>query len=123
MWVLIQALRKLSLGAPGPVTKISRAKKGQKWMILNQYISGNTNTDEKWFVIFEHTINRLSFAYVRLHQPEYFFLFCFFFFLLFLFTFLCMPSTFKPLNALCSKFERSKISERTSVRLKSVVPG
>ena len=34
-----------------------------------------------------------------------------------------MLSTFKPLNAMYSKFERLKISGRTFVRLKSGVPG
>ena len=39
---------------------------GKKLTILNQYISVNTDTDEKWFVIFEHIINLLLFGYVRL---------------------------------------------------------
>ena len=44
---------------------------GKKLMILNQYISVITNIDEKWFVIFEHTINHLSFGYIGLPQLEY----------------------------------------------------
>ena len=41
----------------------------------------------------------------------------------FFFLFLLRLSPFKPLNALYSKFERLKISGRTSVRLKLGVPG
>ena len=40
---------------------------------LNRYISIITHIDEKWFVIFEHTINHLSFGYVRFPQLEYYF--------------------------------------------------
>ena len=38
----------------------------------NRYISINTDIDEKRFTVFEHTINHLSFGYVRLPQlkPE-----------------------------------------------------
>ena len=88
----------------------------QNFTILNQYISVITDINEKKFVIFEHTINRLSFALVRFSQPKHHF--SFFFFLLFL------PelSIYKPLNALYSRFERFKISGRTSGRLKSGVP-
>ena len=46
---------------------------GRKWTILNRYISVNTDFDEKRYVLFEHTINRLSFGYVCLPQPKYFF--------------------------------------------------
>ena len=42
--------------------------------------------------------------------------------LFFLFLILLWQSTFKPLNALYSKFEQLKISGRTSARLKSGVP-
>ena len=60
-------------------------------------------------MVFEHTINRLSFGYVRLPQLEYHFSsFMFFFFLLRL-------STFKSFNALYSKFEQLKISRKTIV--------
>ena len=56
-----------------------------------------------------------------LPQLEYyfslFFLFSYFFFII-----LLRLSTFKPLNALYSKFERLKISGRTSARLKLGVP-
>ena len=44
-------------------------------------------------------------------------------FLLFFFLILLRLSTFKPLNALHSKFERLKISCRTSARQKLRVPG
>ena len=53
------------LEAPGHVTKILRAKNGQKVGNFNRYISIITDIDEKWFVIFEHTINCLFFGYVR----------------------------------------------------------
>ena len=44
-----------------------------------------TDIDEKWFLIFEHNINRLSFGYVRLLQLEYYFSFSFLFFTSFFF--------------------------------------
>ena len=120
MWVLINVLRKPSLGAPSYVNKILRPKMGKKLTGLNQYISVITDIDEKLFVHFEHTISQLSFGYVRLPQLEYFFLVLFFFLTFFLFLFFSsMLSTFKPLNGLYSKFERLKISSRTCVRLKS----
>ena len=46
---------------------------GKKLMNLNRYISVITNIDEKWFVIFAHTINHLPFGYVRLPQLENYF--------------------------------------------------
>ena len=42
-------------------------------MNLNRYISVITDIEENWFVVFEHTINRLSFGYVCLSQLEYYF--------------------------------------------------
>ena len=50
-----------------------QAENGQKLTNMNQYILIITNINKKWFVIFEHTINHLSFGYVRLPQPEYYF--------------------------------------------------
>ena len=94
---------------------------GQKWAILKRYISVITSIDEKWFVIFEHTINHLYLGYVCLSQLEYFFLLFSYFF--FFFLILLRLSTFKLLNALYSKFKRLKISGRTSTRLKLGVPG
>ena len=35
-------------------------------MILNRYISVITDIDEKWFVVFERSINCLAFGYVRI---------------------------------------------------------
>ena len=70
MWVLMNALCKLSLGAPGHVIKILQAKNGQK---VNEFESIITDIDEKWFVIFEHTINHLLFNYIRLPQLKYYF--------------------------------------------------
>ena len=87
-------------------------------MILNRYISVITDIDEKWFVIFKHTINWLSFGYVRLPQLEYYFSYFFFFFLI-----LLRLSTFKPLNVLYSKFQQLKISGRTTAGMKLGVPG
>ena len=105
MWVLINGLCKPSLETPGHVTKITkRPKMDRKGTILNRYIWVITEIDRKGFVIFEYTINRLSFGYFHLPQLEYYFS-SFFFFLLFL-----RLSTFTPLNALYSKFERLKIS-------------
>ena len=75
---------------------------------------------ENDFLRFEHTINCLSFWYVRLPKPEYYFS-SFFLFLFLLF--LLQQSTFKPLNALYLKFERIEISRRTSAEGKLGVPG
>ena len=97
------------LGAPGLMNEMLQTENGQKVDILNRYISIITDFDGKGFVIFEHTINHLSFGYVGSPQLEYFF-----FFFLFSFFFLRL-STFKLLNALYSKFERLKISGRTGV--------
>ena len=104
-----------------PVTwpTFCRPKMGRKWTISKRSISVITDIDDKWFVIFEHTINRLSFGYVRLPQLEYNFSS---FFLLFL-LFLLQLSTFKPVYTLYSKFEQLKISGRTNVGLKSGVLG
>ena len=65
------------------------AENGQK-VDKFEPISLITDTDEKWFVVFEHTIKHFSFDYIRLPQIEnyfscfpYFFLLffsCFFFF-------------------------------------------
>ena len=108
----------------GHVTKISQAKKMAKnLMNLKRCISVITDIDDKWFVIFERTINHLSFGYDRLPQHENYSS-CFAFFFLDLFFFFLLPlSTFKPLNALYSKFERLKISRKTFARPKSGVPG
>ena len=46
---------------------------GKKLTNLNRYISVATDIDEKWFVVFDHTINHLSFGYGRLPQFEYYF--------------------------------------------------
>ena len=110
MWVLINALCKPNLGALGYVTKILHAE-GKKPTNLNRYISVITDIEEKWLVIFEHTINHLSFGYVRLQQLEY----CFSCFASLVFSFFsfAFPSAtiyFKPLNALYSNFRQLKIS-------------
>ena len=102
------------------MNKILQAENGQNVDEFEHiYIAVITAIDEKWFVIVEHTINHLSFAYVRLPQLEYY-LSCLRLFSNF--CFLLPLSTFKPLNALYLKFERLKISGRTFERLKSGVP-
>ena len=84
------------LGAPGYVTKIfqfelilsSRLRDRLRDQgFLNQYISIITAIVEKCFVVFEHTINRLSFGYVPLPQLEYYFSCFASFFLLFSFSY------------------------------------
>ena len=72
-------------------------------------------------MVFQHIIIYLSFVmfvypylntiFLVLHLFSYFFIF------------LLLLSTFKPPNALYSKFERLKISEKTFVPRKSGVPG
>ena len=115
MWVLINGLCKPSLEMPGQ--NATGRKWAKKWTILKRNISVTANFDGIWFVFFEHTINCLSFGYVRLPQPKYYFssfflkTFCIFFFLFRL-------STFKPIIALNSRFEQLKISGRTNVGLK-----
>ena len=91
---------------------------------MKRYISVITDIGEKWFVIFEHTINHLSLGYVCLPKLEYYFSSFFSFFLLFglFFIILLQLSTFKLPNALYSKFKRLKISERASARLTLGVP-
>ena len=98
------------------MTKILQAENGLKVDEFEPIYSVTTDIDEKYFAIFEHTINHLSFSYVRLPQRENYFLvlnlFSYFFFF---FRFLLPPSTFKPLNALYSKFEGVKISGKAGV--------
>ena len=55
-----------------------RPRIGKKWKKLNRYISISAATYEKWFVIFEHTINHLSFGYVHLFQLKHYFFKLFF---------------------------------------------
>ena len=82
------------------MNKVLQGKNGQKVTNLNRYIPVITNIDKKWFVIFEHTIDLLSFGYVGLPQLKLLF-FCFAsFFFPFFFLFLLPLSTFKLLNAL-----------------------
>ena len=107
MWILTNGLCKPSLEIYINIIKFYTPKMGKKLTSSNRYISIITDIDDKWFVVFEHTINHLSFGYVCLPQLEQYF-FCFAsFFLLF----------FSSLNALYKKFERLKISGSTSVQL------
>ena len=118
MQVLINALSKPSLGAPGHATKILQAENGQKVDEFEPIYPVITDIDEKWFVMFEHAINHPSFGYARLHQLEnYFSWLASFLLLFFLFFFcFCLYLLSKPLTALYLKFERLMISGRTFVR-------
>ena len=92
-------------------------------MIFNQCIFViSADIDEKRFVLFEHTINRVSSCYVRLLQLEYYFFFYFSFLLSICFLFLLELSIFKQMKAQYLNFERLNILRRTSVCLKSGVP-
>ena len=72
---------------------------GKKLTNLNRFISVIIDIDEKWFVIFEHTINHLflaMFVYLNLNTIFHaLFLFYYFFFLL-----LPMLSIFKCIQSL-----------------------
>ena len=59
-----------------PVTRpeFYRQKIGKKKTISNQYISVYADIDKKWFVMFEHAINYLSFSYIQLPNLNTFFL-------------------------------------------------
>ena len=122
MWVLRNAFCKPSLGAPGLVTKILQAENGQKVDEFEPIYLSNYRCWWKIVCDFEHTFDHLCFGYVRLPHLENYFS-CFVSFFLTFFFILLALATFKPLNALYSKFERLKISGTTFVRLKSGVPG
>ena len=87
----MNTLCKPSLGGPGHVTKILQAQNWQKVDGFEPIYLEITDIDKKRFVVFERTINHLSFGYVHLPQLEnyfscftsFFFLFFFFFFLFF----------------------------------------
>ena len=54
-------------GAPGHGTKILQAENGHKVDEFEPiYILVIIDIDEKWFVIFDHTISHLSFGCIRL---------------------------------------------------------
>ena len=53
---------------------------GKKLANLNQLIWVITDIDEKWFAVFERTINHLAFGYVCLTQQENLFFFFLHFF-------------------------------------------
>ena len=76
----MNGLCKPSLKAPGHVTKMLPAKHGQKVDGFEPISAGKYGFWWKMICAFEHTINRLSFWYVRLAQPEYYFSSFFFFF-------------------------------------------
>ena len=117
MCVLINALCKPSLGVPGHVTKILQAKSGQKVDNFEPIYLGNYRY--WWKLVCGFWAHyQLPFFWLCSFTPTWI-LFSFFFF----FFLLLRLSTFKPLNALHSKFERLKISGRTSAWLKLGVPG
>ena len=59
-------------GAPGHVTRFLQPKNWQKMDEFKPVYLGNTaNINDKRFVIFENTINRISLGYVCLLQLEY----------------------------------------------------
>ena len=73
---------------------------------------------------FLSTLSTAFLLVMFVYLTEYYFFLSFFLtFFSFLFSFFLRLSTFKPLNALYSKFERLKISERTSAEMKLGVPG
>ena len=114
-WVIINGLCKPTLGAPGHMTKMLQAKNGQKVDDFEPIYLGKYRF---WWktMCFLSTLSTafllVMFVYPNLNT---------FFFLLLLF-FLFRLSTFKLVNALYSKFERLKISGRTSAVMKSGVP-
>ena len=73
MWVIINVLRKPSLGLPSRETKILQAENMSKVDDFEPIYFGKYRIDGKLFVFFEHTINRLSFGCVRLPLLEYYF--------------------------------------------------
>ena len=97
MCILINALCKLSLGAPGHVTKILQTKSEQKVDEFEPMYLGNYRYWWNMVCDFWHTINRLSFGYVHLPKLEYKFSSFFSFFLLF-FSFLLLFSGYLLLN-------------------------
>ena len=105
-----------------PITWLNfyRPKMGKNLTNLNWYILVITDSDEKCFLIFKHTINHLFFGNVRLSLLEYYLSFTSFFFLFFLF--LLPMLAFKPLYALYSTLEGLEISGRAFVRQKLGVP-
>ena len=80
----MSALCKPSLGTNGYLIKNLQAENGQKVDKFERYTSVITDTDKKWFVVFERTVNDLFFSYICLPQLECyffsFFLFPYFFF-------------------------------------------
>ena len=123
MWVTTIGLCKPSLGAPIYVTKVLQAKNGQKVenfepIYLDKYRFW-------WKMICGFWANyQLPFFWSCSFTPTRILLFFFLsFFTLSSFLFLLRLSTLKPLNALYLKFERLKISGRTSAEMKSGVSG
>ena len=114
--VLINGLCKPSLKASGHVTKMLPAKHGQK---VDDFEPTHLGKYRFWW--------KMIYAFWAHSQPPFFLvcsftptwlLFFFFSFFLLFFLFLFQLSTFKPLNALCLKFERLEISRRTSAGMK-----
>ena len=123
MCVFMNALWKPSLRAPSHVTKIVQAKSGEKVDDFEPIYLGNYRYWWKIVCDFWAHYQLLLFWLCSFTPTRYYFSSFFSFFLLFFFLILLRLFTFKPLNALYLKFERLKISGRTSARMKLGVPG
>ena len=94
------------------------AESGQFWTNISRYLL-ILMKNGSWFLSALSTAFLLvMFVYSNLNTIFFLFSYFFFFFIL-----LLQLSTFKPLNALYSKFEWLKISGRTSTGLKLGMPG
>ena len=122
MWVVINALCKQSFGALGHVTKILQTKNGQKVGDFEPIYLGNYQY--WWKMVCNFWAHyQPPFSWLCSFTPTWILFYFFFFLLFFFFLILLRLSTFKLLNALHPKFERLKISWRTSAELKLGVPG
>ena len=122
MCVLMNALCKPSLGAPSCVIKIVQPKSGQK--VDNFKLIYLNNFRYWWKIVCDFWAHyQLSFFWLRSFTPTWYYFFSFFLLFFFFIIIILRQSTFKPLNALHLKFERLKISGRTSARMKLGVPG
>ena len=111
-------------GRPVTWPKFYRPKIGRKLTSLNRYTSVIINIDENGLGF----LSKLSTAFLLVmfiypNLNTIFLVFSFFLLFFFFFIIVLRLSTFKPLYALHSKFERLKISGRASARLKLEVLG
>ena len=122
MPMLINALCKPSLGAPGDVINTLQAKNGQIVDNFESIYFSKYQFCRKIVCNYWAHYQPPFFDYARLPQLEYYFSCFASFFLLFLFSSAAIYSTFKPLKVLYSEFEQLKITGRILMRLKSGVP-